>query len=106
MFVPTPEQLSARAAAAVDTDRLIELVQQVCRIPSVLGEEGELAGFLHSVMTASGFEAASLQPVLPGLPNALGELSFGAGPGSCSRGTWTPSRCRTAGPRPRPSPAS
>jgi acetylornithine deacetylase/succinyl-diaminopimelate desuccinylase-like protein len=80
MFVPTPEQLSARVAAAVDTHRLIELVQQVCRIPSVLGEEGELAGFLQSVMAGSGFEAASLQPVLPGRPNALGELSFGAGP--------------------------
>src|ERR1039458_8225179 len=80
MFVPTPEQLSARAVAAVDTDRLIELVQQVCRIPSVLGEEGELAGFLHSVMAASGFEAAGLQPVLPGRPNALGEMSFGPGP--------------------------
>ena len=78
--MPTPEQLSARAAAAVDTHRLIELVQQVCRIPSVLGEEGELAGFLQSVMAESGFEAAALQPVLPGRPNALGELSFGAGP--------------------------
>ena len=80
MCVPTPEQLSARAADAVDTHRLIELVQEVCRIPSVLGEEGELAGFLQTVMEESGFEAASLQPVLPGRPNALGELSFGAGP--------------------------
>ena len=80
MCVPTPEQLSARAADAVDTHRLIELVQEVCRIPSVLGEEGELAGFLHRVMEESGFEATGLQPVLPGRPNALGELSFGAGP--------------------------
>jgi acetylornithine deacetylase len=80
MCVPTPEQLSARAADAVDTHRLIELVQEVCRIPSVLGEEGELAGFLHRVMEDSGFEAAGLQSVLPGRPNALGELSFGAGP--------------------------
>ncbi|HEY5354861.1 MAG TPA: M20/M25/M40 family metallo-hydrolase [Streptosporangiaceae bacterium] len=80
MFVPTPEELSARAAAAVDTRRLIDLVQQVCRIPSVLGEEGELAGFLRSVMAESGFEEAGLQPVLPGRPNALGELSFGPGP--------------------------
>ena len=75
----TPEQLSARVAAAVPTDRLVELVQQVCRIPSVLGEEGELAAFLDDVMRQSGFEATSLQPVLPGRPNALGELSFGAG---------------------------
>src|ERR1700733_2229450 len=78
--VPTPEQLSARVSAAVDTHRLIELVQQVCRIPSVLGEEGELAGFLQSVMAESAFETAPLQPVLPGRPNALGELSFGTGP--------------------------
>ena len=75
----TPEQLSARVAAAVPTDRVVELVQQVCRIPSVLGAEGELAAFLHDVMGQSGFEATSLQPVLPGRPNALGELSFGAG---------------------------
>jgi acetylornithine deacetylase/succinyl-diaminopimelate desuccinylase-like protein len=77
--VPTPEQLSARVVAAVDTDRLLDLVQQVCRIPSVLGEEGALAGFLHHVMRVSGFEATSLQPVLPERPNALGELSFGPG---------------------------
>ena len=75
----TPEQLSARVAAAVPTDRLVELVQQVCRIPSVLGKEGELAAFLADIMRQSGFEATSLQPVLPGRPNALGELSFGAG---------------------------
>ena len=77
--MPTPEQLSARVAAAVNTDRLLDLVQQVCRIPSVLGEEGELAGFLHDVMREAGFEATSLQPVLPERPNALGELSFGPG---------------------------
>jgi acetylornithine deacetylase/succinyl-diaminopimelate desuccinylase-like protein len=79
MFVATPEQLTAAVLAAVDTGRLIELVQQVCRIPSVLGEEGPLAEFLHDVMRESGFEATSLQPVLPGRPNALGELSFGPG---------------------------
>lgn len=79
MFVATPEQRTAAVLAAVDTGRLIELVQQVCRIPSVLGEEGPLAEFLHDVMRESGFEATSLQPVLPGRPNALGELSFGPG---------------------------
>src|SRR5882757_5282266 len=79
MCVPTPEQLSARAADAVDTHRLIELVQEVCRIPSVLGEEGELAGFLHALMKESGFEATALQPVTGHRPNALGELAFGPG---------------------------
>ena len=70
---------AAAAVAAIDTDRLVELVTQVCRIPSVLGDEGPLAEFLHSVMKESGFEATALQPVVGNRPNALGELSFGAG---------------------------
>ena len=63
----------------VDVDRAVELVQEVCRIPSVLGEEGELAAFLASVMSESGFEDVELQPVLPDRPNAVGQLSFGEG---------------------------
>lgn len=74
---------SARAAErvleSVDLDRAVELVQEVCRIPSVLGEEGPLAEFLASVMGGSGFENVSLQPVLPERPNAIGEVSFGPG---------------------------
>ena len=69
--------------ATIDTDRLTELVREVCRIPSVLGEEGPLAAFLHDLMRESGFEAAELQPVIGDRPNALGELSFGAGPRVC-----------------------
>jgi acetylornithine deacetylase/succinyl-diaminopimelate desuccinylase-like protein len=70
---------AAAAVAAINTDRLVELVQEVCRIPSVLGSEGALATFLYDVMRESGFEATSLQPVLDGRPNAVGELSFGPG---------------------------
>ena len=70
---------AAAAVAAIDTDRLVELVTQVCRIPSVLGDEGPLAEFLHGVMKESGFEATALQPVIGNRPNALGELSFGTG---------------------------
>src|SRR6201996_4457793 len=70
---------AAAAVAAIDTDRLVELVTQVCRIPSVLGDEGPLAEYLHAVMKESGFEATALQPVIGDRPNALGELSFGAG---------------------------
>jgi acetylornithine deacetylase len=57
----------------------VQLSQEVCRIPSVLGEEGELAKFLAGVMTEAGFEAVELQPVLPDRPNAIGEISFGPG---------------------------
>jgi acetylornithine deacetylase/succinyl-diaminopimelate desuccinylase-like protein len=70
---------AAAAVAAIDTDRLVELVTQVCRIPSVLGDEGPLAEYLHAVMKESGFEATALQPVIGDRPNALGELSFGPG---------------------------
>jgi acetylornithine deacetylase len=73
----------ARSAAVLenlDLDRAVTLVREVCRIPSVLGDEGQLAGFLASVMRESGFEAVEMQPVLPGRPNAIGEVGFGAGP--------------------------
>jgi acetylornithine deacetylase/succinyl-diaminopimelate desuccinylase-like protein len=63
-----------------DTDRATALSQEACRIPSVLGDEGQLAKFLADVMKESGFEAVELQPVLPDRPNATGELSFGTGP--------------------------
>jgi acetylornithine deacetylase len=62
---------------ALDLDRSVELVREVCRIPSVLGEEGALASFLADTMTGSGFEDVELQPVLEDRPNAVGHLSFG-----------------------------
>ncbi len=70
----------AEVVEAVDLDRAVQLVQEVCRIPSILGEEGEMAAFLVSVMRESGFESVELQPVLPDRPNAVGHVSFGAGP--------------------------
>lgn len=65
---------------AIDEQRVVELVREVCRIPSVLGAEGPLARFLVDVMTESGFADAREQPVLPERPNAVGELRFGSGP--------------------------
>ncbi len=80
MSLRTDNQARAeQVLASVDLERSVELVRQVCRIPSILGEEGELAGFLASVMAESGFEAVELQPVIPDRPNALGELDFGPG---------------------------
>jgi acetylornithine deacetylase len=73
-------ELAARVLEHTDTDRAVRLSQEVCRIPSVLGDEGPLAAFLADVMKEAGFEAAGLQPVLPDRPNATGEVSFGPGP--------------------------
>jgi acetylornithine deacetylase/succinyl-diaminopimelate desuccinylase-like protein len=72
-------ELADRVLEHLDTDRAAALSQEVCRIPSVLGEEGPLAKFLADVMKESGFEAVELQPVLPDRPNAIGEVSFGPG---------------------------
>ena len=63
----------------MDLDLAVELSRQVSRIPSVLGDEGPLAEFLAGTMTEMGFDAAGLQPVLAGRPNAIGEVHFGAG---------------------------
>jgi acetylornithine deacetylase len=80
----TMDAVDSRFAApvvdSVDLDRAVDLVRQVCRIPSVLGQEGDLAAFLADVMRESGFEAVALEPVLPGRPNAVGEISLGPGP--------------------------
>ena len=72
-------EVAQRALSHVDLDRAVGLVQEVCRIPSVLGDEGALAEFLASTMRVSGFSDVALQPVLPGRPNAIGEVEFGPG---------------------------
>jgi acetylornithine deacetylase/succinyl-diaminopimelate desuccinylase-like protein len=74
------EEIVGRVLAVADLDRAVELVQQVCRIPSVLGEEGQLAAFLGAELRRQGFEEVALQPVIADRPNAIGELRFGPGP--------------------------
>ena len=64
----------------LDLGRAVDLVQEVCRIPSVLGEEGDLAAFLASVMRESAFDDVELQPVVEDRPNAVGHVSLGDGP--------------------------
>jgi acetylornithine deacetylase len=75
-----PSETVSRVMDALDLDRAVQLVQEVCKIPSVLGEEGELAAFLASVMSESGFEDVQLQPALPDRPNAVGHVTLGEGP--------------------------
>lgn len=72
-------EVIAQVLSRLDLDRAVGLVQEVCKIPSVLGQEGLLAEYLASVMRASAFEDVELQPVLPDRPNAIGEVRFGPG---------------------------
>lgn len=70
----------AKAIDSIDETRVVSLVQDVCRIPSVLGDELAFAQYLVDVMKDSDFGDVRLQDVLPDRPNAIGELDFGAGP--------------------------
>lgn len=72
--------ISEKVAAHIDVDRLVTLVQEVCRIPSILGDEGPLAAYLAGVMKDAGFEGVELQPVIADRPNAIGHLDLGDSP--------------------------
>jgi len=74
------EESVAKVLANLDLDRAVQLVREVCRIPSVLGDEGPLAGWLVDSLRDTGFEGVEAQDVLPGRPNAIGQLDFGSGP--------------------------
>jgi acetylornithine deacetylase/succinyl-diaminopimelate desuccinylase-like protein len=80
MSTTVDPKTAKQVSQAIDEERLVSLVREVCRIPSILGDEGPLAAFLRDLMRESGFERTALQPVLPDRPNAIGELDFGAGP--------------------------
>ncbi|WP_214105879.1 M20 family metallopeptidase [Acrocarpospora catenulata] len=80
MTTEVSDDAASRAVGAINYERLTSLVQEVCRIPSILGDEGPLANFLYEQMKASGFEGVALQKVLPDRPNAVGEITFGTGP--------------------------
>jgi acetylornithine deacetylase len=73
-------EIAGAVLERVDLNRAVDLTRQVCRVPSILGDEGPLAGLLTDIMAESGFQSVELQPVLPDRPNALGELDFGPGP--------------------------
>lgn len=70
----------ATALGSIDEARVVSLVQDVCRIPSVLGDELGFARYLADVMKESSFTDVRLQDVLPDRPNAIGEIDFGPGP--------------------------
>ena len=72
-------EVTEQVLGRLDLDRAVELVREVCRIPSVLGDEGPLAEYLASVMRDSRFDEVALQPVLPERPNAIGEVRLGPG---------------------------
>ncbi len=75
-----PSEVAERVLAHLDVGRAIDLTREVCRVPSILGDEGPLATLLSSTMSDSGFDAVELQSVLPDRPNAIGEVRFGDGP--------------------------
>lgn len=79
MIATSDAQTLAIVDKHIDIDRLVTTVQEICRIPSVLGEEGAYSAYLVDMMRRSGFDAAASQPVLPDRPNATGHIDFGTG---------------------------
>jgi acetylornithine deacetylase len=80
------EAAAARDAAlrCLDAEAVVELARRALRIPSLSGEEGEVARFFVEAMSDAGLDAA-LQPVPPSANmgasvNAIGRLK-GAGGG-------------------------
>ncbi len=61
----------------VDTDEAVALTQGMVRIPSVQGEEGELAHALLARMKGMGFDDVYLQDALPDRPNVVGVVESG-----------------------------
>ena len=62
---------------AVDGANAVLLTQEIVRIPSVVGEEGELARALASRMEEMGYDRVYLQDVLPDRPNVVGVVDSG-----------------------------
>jgi len=63
----------------IDDSYTIRRLEEMIRIPSVVGEEGELARYLSGELDALGLES-ELQEVEPGRPNVYARLG-GTGPG-------------------------
>jgi acetylornithine deacetylase len=77
MSVTSTNDPVASAIAAVDGDEAIRLTQELVRIPSVVGEEGDVAEALHGRMHELGFDTLQLQDALPGRPNVVGVVDSG-----------------------------
>jgi len=77
MSVTSTNDPVASAIAAVDGDEAIRLTQELVRIPSVVGEEGNVAEALHARMHELGFDLLRLQDALPGRPNVVGVVDSG-----------------------------
>lgn len=73
---PADERV-ASAAAEVDGEAAVRLTQELVRIPSVVGEEGELAQALFKRMQGMEFDDVYLQEALPGRPNVVAVADSG-----------------------------
>jgi acetylornithine deacetylase len=74
--IPTGAYLET-IAGLVDGDDAVALTQEIVRVPSVQGEEGELAHYLHDRMLRMGFDEVFLQDALPERPNVVGVVDSG-----------------------------
>lgn len=67
----------ASTIAAVDVDEAVELTREIVQIPSVVGEERDLAHALLASIEKLGFDRVYHQEALPGRENVVGVVESG-----------------------------
>lgn len=75
------ENFAETLVEATDVDLATEITRDLVRIPSVCGDEYEIALYLRDKMQELGFPEVYLQEIAPRRFNAIGRVD-GAGPGS------------------------
>ncbi len=67
-------RVASPVVASVEPDRIIQLAQEMIRIPSFCKEEKNVADWAARTMEAMGFDEVWQQEVTPGRPNVFGRL--------------------------------
>lgn len=66
-------KLQQAVLAAVDADQIVDLTRELVKLPSITGEEAEVAGHMADVFSDMGLNVESIE-VEPGRPNVIGTL--------------------------------
>jgi acetylornithine deacetylase/succinyl-diaminopimelate desuccinylase-like protein len=72
-----PNEELAAVIGAVDGANAVAVTQELVRIPSVVGEEGELARALERRLRGLGYDDVYLEDALPDRPNVVGVVDSG-----------------------------
>lgn len=75
--MPANDAQIEHVTALVDADEAVALTQEIVRIPSVVGQEGALAGYLSTRLAQLPFDEVYAQEALPGRNNVIAVADSG-----------------------------